>query len=64
MTSESRVHHRKTKESLYIKAMDYSDDVKVMMNLEQGKQFHESWDPYLPMIRDEVFEKLGREERE
>ena len=34
------------------------------MNLEQGKKFHESyWDPYLPMIRDEVYEKLGRVEK-
>ena len=65
LTSESRVHHRQTQESLYIKTMDCSDDLKVMTNLEQGKQFHESWDPYLPMtIRDVVFEKLGREERE
>ena len=57
LTSESRVHQRKTRqESLYIKAMEISDDLKVMMNvLEQGKKFHEPWDPpYLPMIRDEV----------
>ena len=31
------------------------------MNLEQGKTFHEYW--YLPMIHDEVYEKLGRVEK-
>ena len=47
----------KLKNHYNIKAMDYcSDYLKVMMNLEQGKKLHESWDPYLPtMIRDEVY---------
>ena len=60
LTSESRVHHRKTQESLYIKAMDYSQTLDGIMNLEQGRNFHESWNPYLPRIRKEVLETLGR----
>ena len=64
LISESRFHQRKNQESLYIKAMDYcSDNLKVMMKLEQGKKLHESWDPYLPMIRDEMYENFGRVEK-